>query len=80
MTRTASKRTAGSDAISITYVPAVTPPVGLTVGRETPQAFAAAKPTGVTLENPEAYRFVSADRPGQGEADLMESSPLSPHE
>jgi uncharacterized protein (DUF1501 family) len=48
--------------------------VGLTVGRKTPQAFAAGKPTGVTLENPEAYRFVSADRPGQGEADLMEES------
>jgi uncharacterized protein (DUF1501 family) len=50
------------------------PTVGVCVGRETPQAFAARKPTGITLENPAAYRFVSADRPGPGEEDLMEDS------
>jgi uncharacterized protein (DUF1501 family) len=50
------------------------PTAGVVVGRETPQAFSAKQPTGVTLEKPEAYRFVTADRPGQGEADLMEES------
>jgi len=50
------------------------PTAAVCVGRETPQAFAARKPTGITLENPNAYRFVSADRPGPGEESLMEES------
>jgi len=50
------------------------PTIGVCVGRETPQAFAAKKPTGVTLQNPDSYRFVSADNPGEGEGDLMEES------
>jgi len=50
------------------------PTIGVCIGRETPQAFSAKQPTGVTLENPEAYRFVSADRPGPGEQDLIEES------
>lgn len=50
------------------------PTVGVCIGRETPQAFSAKQPTGVTLENPDAYRFVSADRPSAGEEDRMEES------
>jgi uncharacterized protein (DUF1501 family) len=50
------------------------PTVGVCVGRETPQAFGAKRPTGVTLNNPDAYRFVSADRPGPGEEGLVEES------
>lgn len=50
------------------------PTIGVCIGRETPQAFSAKHPTGVTLENPDAYRFLRADRPGPGEEDLMEES------
>jgi uncharacterized protein (DUF1501 family) len=35
------------------------PTVGVNVGRQMPQAFAAKSPTGVSLENPENYRFIS---------------------
>lgn len=38
------------------------PTVGVSIGRQTPQAFAAKNPTGVSLENPENYRFISSDR------------------
>jgi uncharacterized protein (DUF1501 family) len=54
--------------------PGCDPTIGVAVGRETPQAFVAERPTGVTLENPDAYRFVSAERPGAEEAGLMETS------
>lgn len=47
------------------------PTVGLSIGRQMPQAFAAARPTGVSLENPEQYRLGMLDRAGEGE---MESS------
>ncbi|HRI14449.1 MAG TPA: DUF1501 domain-containing protein [Verrucomicrobiota bacterium] len=43
------------------------PTVGLAVGRQSPLAFAAKKPTGVALENPEAYRFADLDEPATGE-------------
>lgn len=50
------------------------PTIGVCVGRETPQAFSARQPIGITLENPAAYRFVSADGPEPGGQDLMEQS------
>lgn len=37
------------------------PTVGINIGRQTPQAFASAKPVGVSLENPQNYRFYSRD-------------------
>lgn len=43
------------------------PTVGVNVGRQTPQAFASSKPVGVSLDNPENYRFASLDEPGAGE-------------
>jgi len=43
------------------------PTVGLAVGRQSPLAFAAKKPTGVALENPKAYRFADRDEPESGE-------------
>src|SRR5215469_12711544 len=39
------------------------PTVGITVGRQMPQAFAAKKPMGVSLDNPQAYRFIPGDHP-----------------
>jgi uncharacterized protein (DUF1501 family) len=51
------------------------PTIAVNVGRQMPQAFAARTPTGVSLENPEKYRFISSDRRGGGaEEDLMEQS------
>jgi uncharacterized protein (DUF1501 family) len=50
------------------------PTAGVTIGQKTPQAFSAAHPTGVTLRNPESYRFVAADHPDEDEEDLMEAS------
>ena len=38
------------------------PTVGVNVGRQMPQAFAAKTPTGVSLDNPQNYRFM----PGRG--------------
>lgn len=43
------------------------PTVGLCVGRQAPLAFAGKQPQGVALENPEAYRYVDTDTPGEGE-------------
>lgn len=40
------------------------PVVGLAVSRQNPLAFAARKPTGVAVDNPEAYRFVDHEEPG----------------
>ena len=33
------------------------PTVGVSIGHQLPQAFAAARPTGISLENPRAYRY-----------------------
>ncbi|MBI4658326.1 MAG: DUF1501 domain-containing protein [Verrucomicrobia bacterium] len=43
------------------------PTVGVNVGRQMPQAFASSKPLGVSLDNPENYRFASLDQPEPGE-------------
>lgn len=43
------------------------PTVGVSIGRQSPQAFAAKTPTGVSLENPQSYRFMTS-RGGQGAA------------
>jgi uncharacterized protein (DUF1501 family) len=50
------------------------PTVGISIGGKTPQAFAARTPKGITLQNPGSYRFVSADQPEEGEADMLEES------
>src|SRR6266566_1558296 len=34
------------------------PTVGVSIGRQMPQAFAARKPIGVSLDNPQNYRFI----------------------
>jgi len=37
------------------------PTVGVNIGRQMPQAFAAKKPVGVSLDNPENYRLAGVD-------------------
>ena len=44
------------------------PTVGISIGRQNPQAFAASKPLGISLDNPESYRLASADRPGKDDS------------
>ncbi|HUS34417.1 MAG TPA: DUF1501 domain-containing protein [Verrucomicrobiae bacterium] len=42
------------------------PTVGISVGRQMPLAFQSGRPLGISLENPESYRFASGDEPGEG--------------
>jgi len=50
------------------------PTVGVSIGRQMPQAFVAKKPIGVSLDNPQNYRFISSDRPGPGETESSEEA------
>src|SRR6516162_9520489 len=43
------------------------PTVGVSIGRQMPQAFAAKVPMGVSLENPQSYRYMSDERGMSGE-------------
>ncbi|HTH50135.1 MAG TPA: DUF1501 domain-containing protein [Candidatus Limnocylindria bacterium] len=43
------------------------PTVGVTIGRQSPLAFVAKKPTGVALENPDSYRFAEGEADGNSE-------------
>jgi uncharacterized protein (DUF1501 family) len=44
------------------------PTVGVSIGRQMPQSFAAKAPKGVSLENPNSYRFMTSERGGRGAA------------
>ncbi len=48
------------------------PTVGVTIGGQTPQAFASPHPTGVTFANPEKYRWIDKSSPQQA-ADAAET-------
>ncbi len=48
------------------------PVVGVSLGRQMPLAFSGPKPLGVSLENPEGYRFAGLDEPGPGETGRSE--------
>src|SRR6266849_10016146 len=50
------------------------PTAGVNIGRQMPQAFAAKRPIGVSLENPQNYRFISSDRPGPDETESSEEA------
>ena len=50
------------------------PTAGVNIGRQMPQAFAAKRPIGVSLENPQNYRFMSSDRPGPDETESSEEA------
>ena len=43
------------------------PTVGLSVGRQTPQAFSGPRPLGISLDNPETYRIAGNDTPEMDE-------------
>jgi len=43
------------------------PTIGVNVGRQTPQAFVGPRPLGVSLENPDQYRYAGADLPHDDE-------------
>lgn len=47
------------------------PTVGVSIGEQMPQAFSARTPTGISLDNPQRYRFMAGrpDRNGQMNAD-----------
>ena len=49
------------------------PTIGISVGRQMPQAFAAKRPAGISLENPESYRFMSNGKAGAEEGATEES-------
>ncbi len=40
------------------------PTVGVNIGRQMPQAFAAKNPAGISLDNPDNYRLMGVDPPG----------------
>jgi uncharacterized protein (DUF1501 family) len=50
------------------------PTVGVDIGGQTPQAFFAKTPTGISLANPQNYRFLSPGRFRPGQVDLLEES------
>ena len=50
------------------------PTIGVSIGRQMPQAFAAAHPTGISLENPQNYRFMAGGRSRPGEMSSTEDS------
>jgi uncharacterized protein (DUF1501 family) len=50
------------------------PTVGVNIGRQMPQAFNARAPTGISLENPQNYRFISGRRQADGEMNADEKS------
>jgi uncharacterized protein (DUF1501 family) len=43
------------------------PTIGLSVGRQTPQAFTGPRPLGISLDNPETYRMAGHDTPEMDE-------------
>jgi uncharacterized protein (DUF1501 family) len=47
--------------------PGADPTVGISVGRQMPLAFQSGRPLGISLENPESYRFAAGDDPAEGE-------------
>lgn len=50
------------------------PTVGISIGRQMPQAFSAREPKGVSLDNPQNYRFIPPGRGRLGEARETEAS------
>ena len=50
------------------------PTIGVSIGRQMPQAFAAQHPTGISLDNPQNYRFMAGGRSRPGEMSRTEES------
>jgi uncharacterized protein (DUF1501 family) len=50
------------------------PTVGVSIGQQMPQAFSAKNPTGISLDNPDRYRFMAGHRNAGGEMNADEKS------
>jgi len=50
------------------------PTIGVSIGRQAPQAFTARQPTGVSLDNPQNYRFLAGGPSRPGATSGMEES------
>jgi uncharacterized protein (DUF1501 family) len=50
------------------------PTIAVNIGRQMPQAFSGKTPKGISLENPQNYRFVASGHRGGKDGDLMEQS------
>ena len=50
------------------------PTVGVSIGRQMPQAFFAQKPKGISFNNPQSYRFLSTARQPAWAAEMTEES------
>jgi uncharacterized protein (DUF1501 family) len=49
--------------------PGCDPTVGVSIGNQMPQAFASKTPTGISLQNPQSYRFIDDGRAGDNSAE-----------
>src|SRR5207237_284171 len=50
------------------------PTIAVNVGRQMPQAFAAKHPTGISLDSPQNYRFITGEKGRNGEMSGTEES------
>jgi uncharacterized protein (DUF1501 family) len=50
------------------------PTVGVSIGQQMPQAFSAKNPTGISLQNPQSYRFMAGRADEQSFRELNQSS------
>lgn len=50
------------------------PTVGVSIGQQMPQAFSAKTPTGISLDNPDRYRFMAGGKAKNGEMNADEKS------
>lgn len=50
------------------------PTVGISIGRQTPAAFSAREPRGISMENPNNYRFISPEKTQKGRMSTTENS------
>ncbi len=50
------------------------PGVGISIGNQMPQSFMAKNQTGISLDNPQNYRFIPTERPRPGEMSSTEES------
>lgn len=50
------------------------PTIGVTIGRQLPEAFFAKTPTGICFDNPQNYRFLSPEHPRPGQTDMAEAA------
>jgi uncharacterized protein (DUF1501 family) len=54
--------------------PGADPTIGVNVGRQMPQAFAAQQPKGISLDNPQSYRFMDGESGKSGQMSATEES------